>query len=241
MEELEYETGLRALLLRGARDRPGVLVLHGGAGIGEHERAWASDLTRQGYTTMLPDVFGVPFRDRAHGIEIITGLVSSPDLLRSRLNAALHALVQVGASDARRSGAVGFCFGGLAALELARSGADLRAVVAIHGGLQTQAPARRSEVRARILVCIGGRDPHVPREHRVAWEDEMTAAEIDWHLDVHGTALHGYTERTTGRPGCAYDAAAAAATRATTFSFLETSFASIEPPRQFAEVCDLAP
>src|SRR5574338_734437 len=199
MEELEYETGFRALLLRGARDRPGVLVLHGGAGVGEHERAWATDLSRQGYTTMLPDLFGTPFRDRAHGIEVITGLVSSPDLLRSRLNAALHALVRVGASDARRSGAVGFCFGGLAALELVRSGADVRAAVSIHGGLHTQAPARRNEVRARVLICIGARDPHVPREHRVAWEDEMTAAEVDWHLYVHGTALHGYTERTTGR------------------------------------------
>src|SRR5574338_34734 len=175
MEELEYETGFRALLLRGARDRPGVLVLHGGAGVGEHERAWATDLSRQGYTTMLPDLFGTPFRDRAHGIEVITGLVSSPDLLRSRLNAALHALVRV------------------------RSGADVRAAVSIHGGLHTQAPARRNEVRARVLICIGARDPHVPREHRVAWEDEMTAAEVDWHLYVHGTALHGYTERTTGR------------------------------------------
>ena len=191
MEQVEYETGFQALLLRGARDRPGVLLLHGGAGIGEHERVWASDLSRQGYTTLLPDLFGTPFRDRAHGIEIITGLVSSPDLLRSRLNAALHALVRVGASDARRSGAIGFCFGGLAALELARSGADVRAVVAIHGGLQTRDPARRNDVRARILVCIGARDPHVPREHRVAWEDEMSAAEIDWHLHVHGAAQHG--------------------------------------------------
>jgi dienelactone hydrolase len=205
-----------------------VLVLHGGAGIGEHERAWASDLARQGYTAMLPDLFGAPFRDRAHGIEIITGLVSSPRVLRSRLSAALDALVHAGASDAHRSGAVGFCFGGLAALELARSGADLRAAVAIHGGLHTQLPARRHEVRARILVCIGARDPHVPRDHRVAWEDEMTAAEADWHLCVHGTALHGYTERTTGRPGCAYDPAAAAATRALTLAFLETSFASLD-------------
>lgn len=228
MEQLEYETGFRALLLRGARDRPGVLVLHGGAGIGEHERAWATDLSRQGYTTMLPDLFGTPFRDRAHGIEVITGLVSSPEVLRGRLNAALDALVRAGASDARRSGAVGFCFGGLAALELARSGADVRAAVAIHGSLHTRAPARKSEVRARILVCLGARDPHVPREQRVAWEDEMTAAEVDWNLVVHGTALHGYTERTTGRPGCAYDAVAAAATRAATFAFLETSFASAD-------------
>ncbi len=228
MEELEYETGFRALLLRGARDRPGVLVLHGGAGIGEHERAWATDLARQGYTALLPDLFGTPFRDRGHGIEVITGLVSSPDLLRNRLAAALQALARAGASDARRSGAIGFCFGGLAALELARSGADVRAVVSIHGSLHTQVPARRNDVRARILVCIGARDPHVPREHRVAWEDEMTSAEVDWHLFVHGTALHGYTERTTGRPGCAYDAAAAAATRAATFAFLETSFASAD-------------
>lgn len=231
METVEYEAGFRAQLLRGARDRPGVLVLHGGAGVGEHERAWATDLSRQGYTTMLPDLFGTPFRDRAHGIEIITGLVSSPDLLRNRLNAALQTLVRVGASDARRSGAIGFCFGGLAALELARSGADVRAVVSIHGSLHTQAPARRNEVRARVLVCLGARDPHVPREHRIAWEDEMTAADVDWHLCVHGTAMHGYTERITGRPGCAYDAGAEAATRTATFAFLETSLADADQSR----------
>jgi dienelactone hydrolase len=104
--------------------------------------------------------------------------------------------------------AIGFCFGGLAALELARSGATLRAAVSFHGGLVTRAPAETNAVRASILVCTGVADPFVTRQHREAFEAEMVRANADFELQLYAHALHGFTERGIQRPGSAYHEAA---------------------------------
>jgi dienelactone hydrolase len=185
--------------------RPGVLVLRGGAGLGAHERERASMLAALGYVAFAPDLFGEVFASRARGIEVITGLVADPPTLRGRLTDALAHLREHSRVDASRMAAVGFCFGGLAALELARSGADLRAVVTFHGGLTTNAPAEPGVVRAAILVCTGAADPHVTREHREGFEDEMTRATANWQMHVYSGAMHCFTERGIDRPGAKYD------------------------------------
>ena len=189
-----------------AGSRPGVLVLHGGAGLGEHERERARMLATLGYVALAPDLFGEAFESRAHGMSVIQGLVADPTILRERVSAALRCLRDQPGVDATRTAAIGFCFGGLAVLELARSGAEIAAVVSFHGGLHTTRPAFPGRVRSRVLVCTGAADPFVTREHRAAFEDEMTEAGADWHMIVHGAALHGFTETANGpaRPGCAY-------------------------------------
>jgi dienelactone hydrolase len=106
--------------------------------------------------------------------------------------------------DPSRVTAIGFCFGGLAALELARSGAQVRAVVSFHGGLTTSAPAEPGKVKAAVLVCTGAADPFVTREHRNEFEDEMTRANADWQLCTYANAMHGFTERSLHRPGAQY-------------------------------------
>jgi dienelactone hydrolase len=185
--------------------RPGILVLHGGAGLGEHERERSRMLAELGYVAFAPDLFGERFEDRAHGVAVLTALVAEPRALRARVSAALGWLRGQPNVDGSRTAAIGFCFGGLAALELARSGADVKAVVSFHGGLGTQAPARPREITSKVLVCTGSADPFVTREHRSSLEDELTAAGADWHMLVHGGALHGFTEASpTPRPGCAY-------------------------------------
>jgi len=203
----DYMPGFTGALVHAAPaiPAPAVLVLHGGAGITEHERSRASALAERGYVAFVPDLFGEPFRDRAHGIAVITGLVGDPPRLRGRLTAALEWLRTQPAVDPARVAAIGFCFGGLAALELARSGADLACVVSFHGGLSTKAPAEPGRVRARVLVCTGAADAFAPREHREAFETEMTHAGAAWQLNLYGGAQHGFTEQTTARPGCAYD------------------------------------
>jgi dienelactone hydrolase len=187
--------------------RPGVLVLHGGAGLGEHEQERASRLAELGYVGFAPDLFGEKLEDRARRMAVIQALVADPLLLRERVNAALGRLRTEAHVDAARTAAIGFCFGGLAALELARSGADVGAVVSFHGGLHTASPARPGETKARILVCTGSDDPFVTREHRTSFEDEMARAGADWEMSVYGGALHGFTERAMVagvRPGCGY-------------------------------------
>ena len=193
--------------------RPGVLVFHGGAGVGEHERERARRLAALGYVVLVPDLFGEKFASRERGVEVITKLVADPPALRSRGADALAALASQARVDSARLAAVGFCFGGLAALELARCGASLRAVVCFHGKLTSPAPAAVDAVRASTLVCTGAADPFVSRNQRTAFEDEMTHARADWQLNVYANAMHGFTERLlpppqAQRPGLGYDEAA---------------------------------
>ena len=190
----------------GRGTHPGVLVLHGGAGLGIHEIERARALAELGYVAFAPDIFGEVFASRERGIEVINGLLDDAQALRTRLADALAFLRAARSVDPARLAAIGFCFGGLAALELARSGADVRAVVSFHGGLTSRLPAEPAQVKASILVCTGSADPHVPREHRSALEDEMTRAQADWQLHVHAGAMHGFTERGgRERPGARYD------------------------------------
>jgi dienelactone hydrolase len=105
--------------------------------------------------------------------------------------ATLAALPQV---DANRIGAIGFCFGGSVVLELARDGADLKAVVSFHGVLATTTPAVSGNVKASVLVCTGADDPLAPPEQVKAFEDEMRAADVrDWQVISYGNTLHGFT------------------------------------------------
>jgi dienelactone hydrolase len=191
-----------------AKPRAGVMVLHGGAGLGAHERNRARMLSELGYVAFAPDLFGEVFESRERGVDVITRLVRDPSALRTRLADALAHMRMRSTVDASRIAAIGFCFGGLAALELARSGADLRAVVSFHGGLTAQAPAKPTEVKASILVCAGAADPFVTREHRNSFEDEMTRANADWQIHCYANAMHGFTEQAVHRTGSRYHEAA---------------------------------
>ena len=180
----------------------GVLVLHGGSGLGRHEHERSDRLAALGYVAFAPDLFGETFTDRAQGMAAIGALVGNPVELRGRVVAAWQCLAAY--TGVMTTAAVGHCFGGLAAFELARSGAEIRAAVGIHAGLTTRAPAKAGEVRARVLACAGADDPYCPRDQRAAFEDEMTAAGVDWQLLVLANAKHGFSVPGVTQPGCAY-------------------------------------
>jgi len=210
-EPIEYEVAGRAfsgiLTTPATRPRGGVLVLHGGGGLAEHERERLRMLAALGYVALAPDLFGEALTERSRAMALIGELVTRPAAIRARVGAAWGRLCAVPGVEATRTAAVGHCFGGFAALELARSGAGVRAVVSLHGGLTTHAPAVVHEVRARVLVCTGADDPFCPREQRAAFEDEMTAAGVDWQLHVYAGARHGFTVAGIDpekHPGCAY-------------------------------------
>jgi dienelactone hydrolase len=171
----------------------GVLVIHGGGGPSEHERDKARALATLGYVAMAPDLFGERFTDRAHGARVIGALVADAARIRERVIAAWRSLCAHPRVDPDRTAAIGHCFGGLAALELARSGAAIRAAIAFHGGLTTAAPARPGDVKASVLACSGAADPYITREQRAGFEDEMTAAGVDWQHHLYAGARHGFT------------------------------------------------
>lgn len=125
---------------------------------------------------------------------MVGGLRADPERLRARGQAALSTLAGLQQVDASRLAAIGFCFGGSVALELARAGADLKAVVSFHGVLATKLPAEAGRVRASVLVLTGAEDPLAPPDQVAAFEAEMRAADVaDWQVVSYGNTLHGFT------------------------------------------------
>src|SRR5689334_3119434 len=138
------------------------MLIHGGAGLDAHAREQAHRYAELGYAVLACDMFGDGVAgDRARVIAVITALRDDPAGLVRRGQAGLAALAACPEVSVNLA-AVGFCFGGLAALALARAGADLRGVVSIHGSLATSKPAEPATAVPRILVCHGAVDPHVP-------------------------------------------------------------------------------
>jgi dienelactone hydrolase len=188
--------------------RPGILLIHGRAGLDAHAREQACRYAALGYAVLACDMFGDGIAgDRERVMACLLALRDDPGRLVRRAQAGLAALA--GCPEAAGpAAAVGFCFGGMAALALARSATDLAGVVSIHGSLATSRPARPGAVTARILACHGAADPHVPAADVAAFAEEMNHAEADWQLVMYGRAQHGFTHRHAvpgAMPGVAYD------------------------------------
>jgi dienelactone hydrolase len=189
-------SGYLAMEEAAAQRRPGVLVFHEGLGLGDFAMERARRLAKLGYVAFAADMFGD--RRQAHDLEAASALIGplrgNPPALRQRARAALATLAAAPGVDADRMAAIGFCFGGAVALELARDGADLRAVVSFHGVLASRNPAREGEVKAAVLVLTGADDPLAPPDQVLAFADEMRAAKVpDWQVEILGNALHGFT------------------------------------------------
>ena len=201
--------------------RPGILLIHGGGGLDDHARGQASRYAALGYTVFACDMLGDGVAgDRDRVIGSLTAMRDDPGLLARRAAAGLAELSSCGPAT-EPFATVGFCFGGLAALTLARSGAALAAAVSIHGSLATARPAEPGAVKARVLACHGALDPHVPMADVTGFAEEMDRAGADWQLIIYGGAMHGFTHQHAvpgAVPGIAYhrlaDERSFAATRA---------------------------
>jgi dienelactone hydrolase len=194
-----------------ARASPAVLVCHAGDGLSDHTRRRARRLAELGYVALAPDLYGETFADRASGMAAIGALVADVPRFRSRLQAAFDAMRRQPGVDVRRCAAIGFCFGGTAALELARGGADVKAVVAFHGGLGARAAAAPGAVKGAVLALVGADDPFIDAAQRSAFVAEMSEGGADWTLTVIGGAQHGFAHDgvdPAASPGSAYDARA---------------------------------
>jgi dienelactone hydrolase len=188
--------GYLALDENADRKRPGVLVFHEGLGLGEFAMERARRLAALGYVALAADMFGD--RRQASNLQqiatLVGGLRAEPEKLRARGRAALTTLAALPQVDADRLAAIGFCFGGSVVLELAREGADLKAVVSFHGVLATKLPAQAGRVKASVLVCTGADDPLAPPEQLADFENEMRAGGVkDWQIIAYGNTLHGFT------------------------------------------------
>jgi dienelactone hydrolase len=191
-----------------AGKRPGVLVVHGGAGVDDHARGRAGRFAEAGFVAFACDMYGEGVtgnRDRI--MQQIALLRSDRAAIVRRIEAAREILSSRPEVDGRIA-AVGYCLGGMIVLEYARSGAAISGVVSVHGGLATTSPAQPSSIQARILVCHGALDPHVPMAQVTAFAEEMKDAGADYQLVVYANAMHGFTHETAAgqQPGVHYHA-----------------------------------
>src|SRR5258705_930811 len=199
--DIDYRCGevnLRGYLAldEGTGKRPGVAVFPEGLGLGEFAMDAARRLAGLGYVALAADMFGD--RRQASNLQevamLVGGLRGEPEKLRARGRAALETLAALPQVDAGRLAAIGFCFGGSVVLELAREGADLKAVVSFHGVLVTKMPAQPGQMKASVLVCTGVDDPLAPPEQVADFENEMRTAGVkDWQVIAYGNTLHGFT------------------------------------------------
>jgi dienelactone hydrolase len=204
-EVIEYKHG--DVVLEGfmcwddaAGKRPGVLVAHEWKGHDEYVRGRAAQLAQLGYTAFALDMYGkgVHAKDHEEAAKLSGAIRADRKLMRERAAAGLDVLRKHPACDPTKIAAIGYCFGGSAVLELARSGADLTAVVTFHGALDTPMPAKAGELKAKVLVFHGAEDKFVKPEAVAAFKDEMRAAKADWTFVELSGAVHSFTVKAAG-------------------------------------------
>jgi dienelactone hydrolase len=202
-----------------------ILVVHEADGIGGNVRRRCAMLAELGYVAFAADLHGAggPLEGDAM-TQAVQGFLAEPERLRRRTAAALDTLMAHAGTEAHRTAAIGYCFGGTAVLELARSGRTMAAVGSFHGLLTTCQPAARGSIRAKIAAFTGGRDPLVPPEDVAAFQAEMAAADADWQLSLYGRAWHSFTNvgvQDSPDPRMRYDPEADRQSWATALGFLE--------------------
>lgn len=189
--------------------RPGVLVVHNWLGVSDETKKQADRLAELGYVAFAVDVYGKGIRPTGEdAAKLATQYKNDRKTLRARLERGLKALREQPGVDKKKLAAIGYCFGGTAALELARAGADLKGVVTFHGGLDSPNPADGKKIKARVLALHGADDPYVPATDLAAFEEEMRKAKVDWQLVKYGNAVHSFTEvgaGTDNSKGAAYN------------------------------------
>lgn len=215
VQEIAYAVGgatfVGTLYVDEARSgtRPGVLLAHEGPGVSDVCKGFARSLAELGYVAFAMDYHGGGVAiDLNDAMPRIMAWMQDPSGIRELATTALKILADQPQTDASKLAAIGYCFGGTTAFELARSGADIKAAVGFHAGLGTARPQDAANIKGKILALIGADDPIIPAEQRAAFEKEMTEAKVDWRLLLFGGAGHSFTNPDVGalgRAGFAYD------------------------------------
>ena len=207
--------------------RPGVILFPTVMGVSDLEFGFARQLVHLGYTGFVADLFGKKFRGapRETMMDELKRLRSDRASLRERLLAVLESARAQEAIEPDRIVAIGYCFGGQCALDLARSGAEIAGVASFHGLLDPPGLPPQPMV-AKVLVFHGWDDPMAPPETVVALGHELTEAGADWQIHAFGHVAHGFTNpgATGAVPGVLYNELAADRSWTSLISFLEELF-----------------
>jgi dienelactone hydrolase len=191
--------------------RPGIVVYPAYNGPTDAEKEVAERLAKMGYVAFVADVYGKgvrPADPKSAGAEM-GKYMKDRGLLRQRAVAAFDQLRNNPMVNTADMAAIGYCFGGAGALDLARSGAPLKITISFHGVLTSPTPQDDSNIKGRVLALHGADDPIVGAQAQDDFKKEMTAAHVNWALVLYGGAVHAFTEKGAGddnSKGAAYNA-----------------------------------
>jgi len=183
--------------------RPGVLVVPEWWGLNDYAKSRTEQLAKLGYVAFAADMYGdgKTTTNPKEATPLAGPLLEDRGLMRARVNAAFDQLKARAEVDPAKIAAIGYCFGGTSALELARSGAPVLGVVCFHGNLTTSAPDDAKNIKGRVLVLTGANDAFIPPEQRDAFAKEMADAKVNWEMDVYCDAVHAFTNPNAGMFG----------------------------------------
>ena len=208
--------------------KPAVMVSHAWAGRSDFECDKARELAKLGYVGFALDMFGkgVLGSSKEENQQLIAPFIENRELLQARMALALDTLKSQGMVDSKKVAAMGFCFGGLCVLDLARIGADISGVISFHGLFIPPGNTKGTKIKAKILALHGNDDPMVPVDHVVDLEKELTEAGADWQIHVYGNTMHAFTNPVANDPdfGTVYDTTADKRSWITLKNFLEEIF-----------------
>lgn len=229
----DYQSDITAEAFIATKDntkRPAVLIAHAWAGQMDFERQIASDLANAGYVGICLDMFGKgvrgdPSGDNSH---LISPLVGNRKLLRSRLEAALKFAQTLDFVDNSKIAIIGFCFGGLCALDLARTGTnEIKAAISFHGLFMPPNLGDQAKINAKVLLLHGFNDPMATPDALIGIANELTAAGADWQAVAYGNTSHAFTNPMANNPdaGLIYNARTAKRAFDLMHSHLKEAFA----------------
>ena len=193
-------------LPQGTAPFPCVLIAPNWVGQTTTDNKVADRLAALGYAAMAIDIYGKgrrgdPAGDNSH---LMGPWMQDRAALRQRLLAAVDAAAALGQVDAGRMAIIGYCFGGLCALDAARSGdARIKAAVSFHGIYAVPGLGEQPPITAKVLVLHGWEDPYTPPQDHHTLAAELTAAAADWQIHAYGHAYHSFTNEGANAPGTA--------------------------------------
>lgn len=183
--------------------RPAVLINHAWAGRNDFVAEKALKLAELGYFAFAVDMYGkgVLGQNIDQNKALMQPFMDDRKLVLSRMNAALYAVKQMPWVDDNQLAAIGFCFGGLCVLDLARSGVDIKGVVSFHGLLDFPAAQQKNKVLSKVLVLHGNDDPMVSETQLETLRRDLSIAGADWQIHIYGHTMHAFTNPAANDPG----------------------------------------
>ncbi len=192
--------------------RPAILVVPDAWGCNDVAQNRAKKLAELGYLALAVDMYGEgkTATNFDEAIQFVIPILNDRPLIKKRIFLAYDNLLKLPAVDTDQIGAIGFCFGGLTILDLARYGANIKAAVSFHGILKPLENHQPQSIKAKVLILHGYVDPSVPPEQVNQFAQEMTNAKVDWQIHMYGNTVHAFTNPHANDPasGRVYNATA---------------------------------